>query len=422
MIPQSYVSFAEELLRSCLINDPWVEGRERFRIDPVVLGATAYERLMRSAEGIGRVYEELARIVLREPQWLDTFFHLTPYQKLMWLASEGRWHGIARLDLFVLNDGSIRMCEMNSDTPSGEAEAVLLNRLALRDRSALRDPNADLERAFCSMVSSCHLAGIRRGTGRPQRIGIVYPTEMTEDLSMISLYEQWFERRGWPVGLGSPFNLLRTHGTLTLMGEPVDVILRHYKTDWWGERYPAWTDEEEFADPDPLTGPLAAVLQSELDRSAVVINPFGTVLTQNKLAMAFFWRFPEKFSPAAQRAIRSFIPETYRLEDLVSTPDRTNWVLKSDYGCEGDEVVVGPWVSDDVWRESLEKAVPGRWVVQRFFEAKALEGSDLLPNFGVFLIGGRGAGVYTRLSSQATDCLSLTAATLVDHPADAGTH
>jgi len=35
-------------------------------------------------------------------------------------------------------------------------------------------------------------------------------------------------------------------------------------------------------------------------------------------------------------------------------------VIKSDYGCEGDEVVIGANVPTGVWKDSLEMAVPGR--------------------------------------------------------------
>ena len=87
------------------------------------------EALRRAAERVGAVYQELITLVWDHPAWLDEYFCLTPYQKLMWFAAQGRWHGIARADLFLCTDGRVQCCEVNSDTPSGEAEAVILNRL-----------------------------------------------------------------------------------------------------------------------------------------------------------------------------------------------------------------------------------------------------------------------------------------------------
>src|SRR5499426_780084 len=128
-----YGDFARMLYATGVISDPWLGGKERFRLRPALLSQSQAERLRTTAERVGLIYHELSEIVIRHPELLDQFFNLTPWQKAMWLASEGRWHGIARVDLFICRGddgaGRIRACEMNSDTPSGEAEAVLLNQL-----------------------------------------------------------------------------------------------------------------------------------------------------------------------------------------------------------------------------------------------------------------------------------------------------
>jgi len=36
---------------------------------------------------------------------------------------------------------------------------------------------------------------------------------------------------------------------------------------------------------------------------------------------------------------------------------RQEWVLKSDYGCEGEAVVCGPFVKPKDWRVALEMAI-----------------------------------------------------------------
>jgi len=51
-------------------------------------------------------------------------------------------------------------------------------------------------------------------------------------------------------------------------------------------------------------------------------------------------------------------------------------------------------------------------VAQRFFEVAPTE-DGWLPNYGVYLIGGRAAGFYTRLSRTATDYTAVTAPTFV---------
>ena len=245
---------------------------------------------------------------------------------------------------------------------------------------------------------------------------MIYPTEMPEDLSMVLLYREWFEERGWRVTLGSPFNLRRLGARQAgLFDTPCDVFVRHYKTDWWSERRPVWSDEPKVPDPDPLSEELAVILGSALQGRCAVVNPFGAVVPQNKRAMALLWERMDLFSPRSRAAIERYLPETVRLERLSPArlrAERESWVLKSDYGCEGDEVVIGAETAPDVWEASLVAAVPGRWVAQRHFHA--LRGPDgAAANHGVYLVAGEASGLYTRLSVAGTDRHALSAPVLV---------
>ena len=145
------------------------------------------------------------------------------------------------------------------------------------------------------------------------------------------------------------------------------------------------------------------------------MNPFGAVVPQNKRAMALLWERMDLFSPRSRAAIERYLPETVRLERLSPArlrAERESWVLKSDYGCEGDEVVIGAETAPDVWEASLVAAVPGRWVAQRHFHA--LRGPDgAAANHGVYLVAGEASGLYTRLSVAGTDRHALSAPVLV---------
>lgn len=406
----TYEAFARQLQHTGILSDAWVDGRPRFRLQGVVLSDAQARALKRAAERVGAIYQELIALLWDHPEWLDSFFCLTPYQKLMWHSAQGRWHGIARADLFLCRDGGMQCCEVNSDTPSGEAEAVLLNQLLHPYHGAVRDPNRRLAAAFWRMLVQSH------GGREPGAIGVVYPTELPEDLSMIAIYRKWLEARGCRVVLGSPYNLhVVDGGGVGMFGEPLDLVIRHYKTDWWGEREVVWTDAEPYRDPDPLDGPLRLLLEAEYAGRVTVVNPFGAVVTQNKLSLALMWEAIEQFSPLARRWIRRYIPETYRLTQMARDAVLNNrhlWVLKSAYGCEGDEVVCGPFVSDDEWRDTLTYAIPELWICQRFFSV-APEPNGSNPNYGVYLLGGRSAGFYTRLSAAATDEQSVTAPTFI---------
>jgi len=409
---ERYDRFAARLSAGGLVIDPWLEGSPRFRVDPVVLPAARWRALARVGEQLAAVYDEVCAIAADDPALLEEFFGLTPVQRALWLTSQPLWHGIARADVFVTAEG-YAVTELNSDTPTGEPEAVELGRLAAEDHPGLSDPNAGLRERFVTMAEA--LTDALVDAPYPRAAGIVYPTEFTEDLSLVRLYRKWLTEAGWEVVLGSPYNLGRDEaGRATLFDRPVSLLVRHYKTDWWTERSSAWSDEA-IPDAAPLTEALEAALGASVERKTTVLNPFGAVLPQNKRAMALMWEHVHRFSPASQSVIERVVPFSSRLESLHPEQvrvQREQWVLKSDYGAEGDEVVIGRAVTQAEWERCLALARPGRWIAQRYFEAERGDGGETV-NYGVFVVAGEAAGLYVRAQPGVTDVHALSVPVLV---------
>ncbi len=62
----------------------------------------------------------------------------------------------------------------------------------------------------------------------------------------------------------------------------------------------------------------------------------------------------ERFSPAAQQAISELIPETRKLLDIGRErliAEQNDWVIKSYYGFEGNEVICGAFREPERWRK-----------------------------------------------------------------------
>jgi glutathionylspermidine synthase len=196
---------------------------------------------------------------------------------------------------------------------------------------------------------------------------------------------------------------------------PVTCSFRHYKTDWWAERKPVWLSQAPFPDDEPLTQALAMLLSAEMEGKIAVLNPFGAVLPQNKRSLALMWEERRRFSPEGQAAIARWLPPSFRLE-TQSLPslrrEREAWVLKSDYGCEGEETIVGRATTQANWEEALADAVPDRWIVQRCFEP-VRDSSGCECNLGVYLIAGAACGLYARRSLGPTDASALSTAVRV---------
>lgn len=410
MSGEGYDDFAARLVAGGVITDPWYDGRPRFLEAPLTVPAARWRAMARAAESLAAAWDELCGIVSDEPELLESFFGMSPAQRSMFLASTPLWHGIARADVFVTAEG-LAVAELNSDTPTGSPEAVELSRLTASARGDRTDPNDRLRARFVAMAEAMTRALVDGDF--PRRAGIVYPTEIPEDLSLVRLYRAWLREAGWEVVLGSPFNLDRdADGRATLFDKPLGLLVRHYKTDWWGERASAWTDET-IPDEAPLVEPLRHALGASVERRTAVLNPFGAVLTQNKRAMAFMWEHIHRFSPGAQATIERYVPFTSRVESLHPEQlraQRDQWVLKSDYGAEGDEVILGPSTPQAEWEKCLALARPGRWVAQRWFEAVPTAEGEVI-NHGVFVVAGEAAGLYLRASRGATheDAISVPA-------------
>ena len=406
----SYHDFAADLVAEGILSDPWIDGMPRFRMTPVMLDRATQRALYAAAEGVAAVHAEAALLCARDPELVARFFDWPPSYELMWRMSAPNWHGIARADVFLTAAGP-QVCELNSDTPSGEPEAVALNRIVDgAGAAAFEDPNCRLGDRVFEMVRALVPAG------RPMTIGIVYPTELSDDLSVIELYARWFEARGARVVLGSPFNLRPDgRGGVALFGVSCSVVWRHYKTDWWGERRTIWRSELPYTDAEPLAGPLELLAGAIARGRCLVMNPFGAVLTQNKRTMALLWEEIERFPGWARETIRRYIPRTARLETLPLRQLRDEqalWVLKSDYGCEGEEVVIGAQTTPAAWADALEDALPTHWIAQRRF-CPLSDGTGQVANYGVYLVGGRGAGLFTRLQAGGTDRSAICAPTIV---------
>ena len=411
----AYARFAERVRSEGLLSDPWLDGQPRFATTPTTLAEHDWHAVAGAAETMAQVHDELVRLVAQDSGLFASYFKLGPVGKAMWECSAPRWHGIARADVFLTASGPV-LCELNSDTPSGQAEAVTLSHMFAD--SLGRDPNQELEARFCAYVA--HAA---RGIGKELTglaVGVLYPTEFTEDLGLVLLYERWLVARGARVVLGSPFNLRPSpNGRVLLLGQPCDLFVRHYKTDWWAEREPVWLSQAPFPDKEPLALALALLLSAEMDGKIAMLNPFGAILPQNKRSLALLWEEQQRFSPEGQAAIARYLPPSFRLENLSIQSlrqEREDWVLKSDYGCEGEETIVGRATAQANWEEALADAAPGRWIVQRCFDPLR-DSSGHECNLGIYLIAGAACGLYARRSVGPTDVGALsTAVRIVEGP------
>ncbi|HUI65911.1 MAG TPA: glutathionylspermidine synthase family protein [Bacteroidota bacterium] len=405
------------LLEGGIPSLPYTDGKARLSSAPCIVPSRRMKALRTAAAAVGRAYDDLCDILARDPSYLTGFFSLTHLQQMLWYASGSLWHGIARADIFCTTGGSLAVAEVNSDTPSGVDEAFLLGEFAESRFPGLRNPSSCLREAFLSLIHRSYRE-LRSHSALPT-VAIIYPTDIPEDQGMITLYTTWLEDAGFRVILGSPSNVERgENGRATVFGAEIDVLYRHYKADWLCERVNVWKDARRIPDPGPLLRELENIVQPMVEGDLAVVNPFGAVVTQNKLSLAFFHEKLDLFRPDSQETIRRYIPLTKRLSSFepgALEREKDEWVLKSDYGCEGAEVIVGRFTDKEAWTHALHLAEPAHWVAQRYFQAE-IQDSGLIENYGVYLAGGEPAGLYVRLARGVTGTTAIIAPALERPP------
>lgn len=397
------------LLDDGIVDDPWLNGRPRLSADPVVLRADEAAALAEAACAVAMLIDAAVQALAGRA---DLQRALGMDDSLIAIAAldAPRWLGLARADVFFAEgQAHPQVCELNADTPTGLAECVALGSIAARG-TGLADPSARLRERWLEMVRGC------LDEAADPVVGIVDATEMTEDLGHVRLLTRWLEGAGLRVVRGSPFNLHACPGRrVGLFGVACDVIVRHYKTDWWAERASVWTDEAPPPDADGLDRELALIADAQAAGTLAVINPWGAAIAQNKRLLALPWEHPGLFDAEILDLASRHLPETRFVDALDPArliAERADWVLKSDYGCEGDEVLIGADTAPELWAASLRCADPRRWIAQRAFRPRR-DDDGRIANHGVYLVGGRPSGIYTRLSAGATGVDALSCPTLL---------
>jgi glutathionylspermidine synthase len=271
-----------------------------------------------------------------------------------------------RVDFHPTPDG-FQITEANSDVAGGFIEGSGLSALFAKEvgGSTLGDPARALADALV----------LRQGRGA--RIGLLHLTRYTEDRQVVTYLARRFEEAGLhPVLFDASQLRPDLRARVGPQEQALDVVFRFFPGDWLVHlpRETGW---------------------AQLCSSPRVTNPVSTLLTQSK-RFPLVW--PELSAPLD--TWRALMPES-------RSPDGTElgsheWVLKPAFGHEGFGVMI-PGQMEARQARALSRRVrrsPAQWVAQRRFELTAIETPDGPRHacLGIYVIDGRAAGAYARVS------------------------
>jgi hypothetical protein len=381
---------SRELVERYLIFDAYVAGERRVDLHPLLLSPELHAAAVATATGVARAVGAVAR---RAHDDADERARYGLPDSIVGLAAASHAAGdlaaLMRVDLLLGADGVFRACEINADCPGGHNEATGLPLLAqtagfwqgLNPTSVLIDLTARL----------AALAD-RPGPGRGS-VALLYATAYAEDLQVCALIERALRERGVHC-LRCPATAPRWKGDAVYVGEtPVAVLYHFFPTEYMdGQRN--------------LPGLLTAITEGKVR----TLSSFAHIYTQSKLSFARAWARLCELPAADQQIIRDHTPLTYELSEVPLEQllaERPQWVLKRALGRVGDEVFVGELYDEQSWerlnlavRAAAHSAREECFVAQRYIPQRpvATPFGDRLVTLGVYVLDGRFAGYFARLS------------------------
>ena len=307
----------------------------------------------------------------------------------------------SRFDVFERAGGGLAVLEYNCDKPAGQREIWAGEEQEPRRANPNRGARASFGRALARALAR-HVGGVERRSGAARlrrRLAILVDPAHREEFRLAYLFGRMAGALGWEWEVVGPDNLAVEDGRAVAYGEPVDVILRQYPT--------------EFLHELPAAGPL---WNASLEGRLLWLNDPRAVLTQAKSLFAHLWELVHQrrlLTRGEVAAVTRYIPAT----GLAASPgwlDRAaarpeDWVIKPVLGRYSERVVLGALAASDAWQQALAMAAahPDDYIIQAYVPPRrhwlpsARAGRAGHVNWGVYLAGGRFAGLCPRLQPTA---------------------
>jgi hypothetical protein len=371
---------ATDLPRDYLVWDAFTEGKPRVDLRPLVLSEEQHQRAVHAAESTYLAVARAREVALSEHAEAEHYGFHPDVLGLALAGKEAVRGSMARVDLLLRSDGSFVSCEVNADCPGGHNEALGLPILARQ---------AGFSRA---MAPPCAIHALvdrlaRLAKEHDSPVGLLFSTAYAEDLQVCALVERELRVRGVrTLRLGATALRVQS-GDVYAWGERVAVMYRYLPL--------------EYMEGLPVASALArAIAQGRL----CMVSDTTEIFPQSKLAFAR----AQALGVSAQEACMSPTFDLRHTLDAELSAPHTNWVVKRALGRVGDQVFVGPLHTPAEWALVLKfvrerVALGERWLAQHFVpqQAVATPLGPLLLTLGVYLLQGKFAGYFARLSEDS---------------------
>lgn len=303
-----------------------------------------------------------------------------------------------RLDL-IINEGDIKLIEVNCDTPTGYLESSVANAY-LCEMNGLKDMN-NLEQGI---YKAWELIKESYGISAEQKVYFTSFGENEEDRQTVlfNMKHSGLENTEYiPV----ESLMIDDNGVWDMAGNKVEFLYRLYPLEFL---------VEDYDDNGRFIGKM--FLDHVANGNLKIINPPSSFMMQSKSVMAMIWDMHisghELFSNEEHEIIDShFLPTYFKPDTFIES--KTKYVKKPIFGREGGGVKLID--EDNEIFEMDEEEWYDQWkkVYQQYVEMP----NETLMTWdgeytgkllvGSFLIGGEPSGLFMRVGEKITGNLSM---------------
>ncbi|RXT07870.1 glutathionylspermidine synthase family protein [Ammoniphilus sp. CFH 90114] len=396
-----------------------MHGKEYCLPSLILYSKQEYEDLKFASIQVDRIFRKALRFVQRylpDPMLVNQLgIHpsLIPAARI-----EVPFHGVSRQD-WIIRNGSMKVIENNTDTPTGIPETAYLANSLLSEFSDFNNPsdkmNSSIVEAFSSLITYYQQLGF--GSDIVFSCYDWHEEDLCNTLYLMHLVQQ----AGYSVRF-APLDKLevRTGEGLFFEGRKIDIWYRLYPLEYLVYDQ----DENGFATGEEI---LSLISQKKL----AVINPVQSIITQSKGFMAMIWSLyerreflPEVFSDEECSVIeRYFLPTYFHDEPLLI--QKIPYVSKALFGREGKGTLLydqrGIQEKVGLEDEPADSSEEDLYYLNqpRIFQKRVeleevtvhTEEGDFRGYLltGVYVIGGKYAGLLPRIGGKITGNLAYFA-------------
>lgn len=379
---------------------------------PHLLSPKQEHLLKRVNSALMEIVNTATRLYFEEPH-LRHYFQVTPEAQALIEIDPGYPRNVilARFDAFLEGE-SLKMIELNCDSPAGAGYADLLEEF-LFEESLLQSFFSEYmvkrefrrERVLAALLEVWEEFG---GYEVPNIAIVDWRTVRTRP--EFESFKEFFESKGYKTTIADPRELNYKGGKLYHKNFRIHLVYRRAIFDELLERL------DEVKD----------FIQAYKEKAICVVNPLRSRLGSSKALLSILTNpeYDHFFTEEENRVKREHLLWTRRLVDadkfyggkkiyLVDflKDEKESLILKPSFGYGGKGVWVGRESKDEDWNSAIDKALKGEYVVQEFVNIpiitmpvvinRKLDMAYKKINLNCLVFGSKLAGNFSRVSEES---------------------